>query len=310
MLTQELNSEQVKFYQDNGYVLFSNVLSDEELTTLQSVTDDFLERSRHVTVSDNIFDLEDGHTAEKPRLRRIKRPIKQHPTYAAILEHPRIIRLLQQVLGHAVRQYGLKLNMKPGGGGEPVEWHQDWAYYPHTNDDVCVMGIMLDDVTMEKGPLLVVPGSHKGPVLDHHQDGLFVGAVTDPRADALYAKAVPLLGKAGDISIHHTRTLHGSASNLSDSYRRLFFITARAADAWPLVEAPDIATFDTMMMVGQPTLAPRIAEVPVRLPLPRAADWAARKDSIFEKQRDLRNSPFARVKPAAATAKTAMTADA
>ena len=309
MLTQALTPEQVQSYKDNGYVLVSNVLSDEELKALQDVTDDFLERSRQLTVSDNIFDLEEGHTAEHPRLRRIKRPIKQHPTYAAILKHPRIIRLLQQVLGPSVRHYGLKLNLKPGGGGEPVEWHQDWAYYPHTNDDVCVLGIMLDDVTMEKGPLLVVPGSHKGPVLDHHQDGVFVGAVTDPAAHETFRKAVPLLGKAGDISIHAARTLHGSASNMSDSYRRLFFITARNADAWPLTEAPDLATFDEMMVVGEPTIVPRIADVPVRLPLPKATDWEARKDSIFEKQRGLRNSPFARVKLTPAGVSDMMSAD-
>jgi ectoine hydroxylase-related dioxygenase (phytanoyl-CoA dioxygenase family) len=289
--------------------MVSNVLSDEELKTLQDVTDDFLERSRKITVSDNIFDLEEGHTAEQPRLRRIKRPIKQHPSYAAILKHPRIVRILQQVLGPSVRHYGLKLNLKPGGGGEPVEWHQDWAYYPHTNDDVCVMGIMLDDVTVEKGALLVVPGSHKGKVLDHHQDGVFVGAVTDPDAEAMYAKAVPLVGKAGDISIHHTRTLHGSPANLSNSYRRLFFITARSADAWPLTETPaDLAAYNEMMLVGEPSITPRIAAVPVRLPLPRATDWEARKDSIFEKQRDLRNSPFARAKRQGAGAQDMMDA--
>jgi ectoine hydroxylase-related dioxygenase (phytanoyl-CoA dioxygenase family) len=198
-------------------------------------------------------------------------------------------------MGPAIRHYGLKLNLKPGGGGEPVEWHQDWAYYPHTNDDLCVLGIMLDDMTPENGPLLVVPGSHKGPVLDHHQDGMFVGAVTDPAAEAMYPKAVPLLGKVGDITIHHTRTLHGSGANLSPGYRRILFLTLRAADAWPLTEMPEsLETFNDMMLVGETPASPRLENVPVRLPLPRPVDWLARRDSIFEKQRDLRNSPFAR----------------
>lgn len=234
-----LTPEQVQFYKDNGYIALSGVLSDAEVRHLQAVTDDFLERSRSVTESDDIFDLEEGHTAAHPRLRRIKRPIKQHPAYEAILHHPGLLEVLQQLVSPAIRHYGLKLNLKPGGGGEPVEWHQDWAYYPHTNDDLCVLGIMLDDVTEEKGPLLVVPGSHKGPVLDHHQDGMFVGAVTDPRAEAMYPEAVPLLGKVGDITIHHTRTLHGSAANMSPDYRRILFLTLRAADAWPLTEMPE-----------------------------------------------------------------------
>ena len=290
-----LTPEKVQFYRDNGYVSVSGVLPEADIDHLQRVTDEFLDRSRSLTESDDIFDLEEGHTADRPRLRRIKRPIKQHPAYEAVLHHPKITALLQQVLGPAVRHYGLKLNLKPGGGGDPVEWHQDWAYYPHTNDDLCVLGIFLDDVTADKGPLLVVPGSHKGPVLDHHQDGMFAGAVTDPAAEAMYAKAVPLVGKIGDITIHHTRTLHGSAANMSSEYRRILFVTARAADAWPLTEMPEsLEAFNAMMIAGDPPLSPRLAEVQVRLPLPRPVDWEIRKDSIFDKQRDLRNSPFER----------------
>jgi phytanoyl-CoA hydroxylase len=289
-----LSQEQVQFYEDNGYISVSGVLTDAEIAELQDVTNGFLERSRAVTESDDTFDLEPGHTADAPRLRRIKRPINKHPLYKEMLSHPGIIAILQQLMGTNIRHYGLKINLKPGGGGEPVEWHQDWAYYPHTNDDLCVVGIMLDDVTEENGALLVVPGSHKGPVLDHHQDGVFVGAVTDPRAEAMYADAVPLTGKIGDITIHHTRTLHGSPANISDGYRRIVFLTLRAADAWPLTDMPNLDDFNDMIVAGEAPVQPRMENIPVRLPLPRPDDWLIRRDSIFEKQRDLRNSPFAR----------------
>jgi hypothetical protein len=36
--------------------------------------------------------------------------------------------------------------------GSPVEWHQDWAFYPHTNDDVLATGIYLDDCDLDNGP--------------------------------------------------------------------------------------------------------------------------------------------------------------
>ena len=41
-----------------------------------------------------------------------------------------------QLIGPGVRYNGHKLNMKSGEYGSPVEWHQDWAFYPHTNDDL------------------------------------------------------------------------------------------------------------------------------------------------------------------------------
>jgi ectoine hydroxylase-related dioxygenase (phytanoyl-CoA dioxygenase family) len=285
-----LKPEQVQFYKDNGYIAASNVLSKDEISALQKVTDDFIEQSRSVTESNDVFDLEDGHTPERPRLRRLHRPEQRHPLYKELFQHPGLIKVLQQLLGPSVRHKGLKLNLKPGGGGEPVEWHQDWAFYPHTNDDVCVLAIMLDDVDMENGPLLVVPGSHKGKIYNHHQDGFFAGAVTEPAEDA-YKRAVPLTGKAGDITIHHARTLHGSSSNLSNRYRRLLFITARAGDAWPICEKVDLDAYNSMLLVGEPTIEPRMTDVPVRLPVPRAAQPG---ESIFVKQKGLRNSPFRR----------------
>ena len=55
--------------------------------------------------------------------------------------------------------------MKSAGYGSPVEWHQDWAFYPHTNDDVLATGIYLDDCDMDNGPLLVHPGHASRPDL-------------------------------------------------------------------------------------------------------------------------------------------------
>jgi len=43
--------------------------------------------------------------------------------------------------------------------------------------------------------------SHKGEIFDHHFDGHFSGAITDPNFDA--SGAIPLEVKAGGITIHH-----------------------------------------------------------------------------------------------------------
>ncbi len=285
-----LTPEQVQYYRDNGYIVASNILAKEEIANLQKITDDFIEQSRKVAKSNDIFDLEESHTAERPRLRRLMHPEQRDPAYAALFRHPGLVKVLQQLLGPSVRHKGLKMNLKPGGGGEPVEWHQDWAYYPHTNDDVCVLAIMLDDVDLDNGPMMVVPGTHKGKIFDHHQDGYFA----DAEGVEAFKRAVPVTGKAGDISVHHARTLHGSSSNLSDRYRRLLFITARSGDAWPLCEKiDDLDAFNAELIAGEPSIEPRMIDVPVRMPYPRLTQPG---ESIFVKQKGLRNSPFARVK--------------
>jgi ectoine hydroxylase-related dioxygenase (phytanoyl-CoA dioxygenase family) len=176
-----------------------------------------------------------------------------------------------------------KLNMKSAGYGAPVEWHQDWAFYPHTNDDLAAVGIMLDDVDMENGPMLVVPGSHRGPIYDHHgPDGRFCGAIPPERLDLELSGAIPCIGKAGSVSVHHVRAVHGSATNFSGRERRFLLYQYRAADAWPLLGFKDgIEKFNELLLAGDPTIEPRLAPVPVRLPLPPAEY----QGSIYENQR-------------------------
>ena len=104
-----------------------------------------------------------------------------------------------------VRLHGSKLNVKAPHGGSAVEWHQDWAFYPHTNDDLLAVGVMLDDCAMENGPLLVLPGTHRGPVYDHHADGAFCGAI-DPEATKLeLRRRRTAIAPAGSMSFHHVR---------------------------------------------------------------------------------------------------------
>ena len=78
------------------------------------------------------------------------------------MRHPALIDILTTLIGPGVRFQTSKLNMKSAGYGAAVEWHQDWAFYPHTNDDLLAVGVMLDDVEDINGPMQVIPGSHRG----------------------------------------------------------------------------------------------------------------------------------------------------
>jgi ectoine hydroxylase-related dioxygenase (phytanoyl-CoA dioxygenase family) len=208
------------------------------------------------------------------------------------MRHPKIVACLQALWGPDIRFDTAKLNLKSAGFGAAVEWHQDWAFYPHTNDDLAAVGVMMDDMALENGPLLIIPGSHKDPVVyDHHgEDGCFCGAMDPGKKEVDYGAAVPLTGQAGSITIHHVRAVHGSAPNTSDRDRRLLLFQFRAADAWPLLGFPEgIEAYDRLMVAGKPSLSPRLAPVPVRLPLPPAG----KQGSIYENQKGLKNRFFA-----------------
>lgn len=264
-----LSNAQIDQYRETGCVIVEGVLEPSEVQELRRVTDQFVERARGLTENNDVYDLEDTHTAERPRLRRIKTPDRQHPAYGRLVRHPRIVEALCDLWGPDVRFHGAKLNMKSAGFGAAVEWHQDWAFYPHTNEDLAAVGIMMDDMVVSNGPLMVVPGSHKGPLYDHHSNGVFVGAFDPKKAGLDMSKAVPLVGPAGSITIHHARAIHGSALNTSDRDRRLLLFQYRAADAWPLLaeEQPgSMAEFDQMMVAGQSRHPRVVSNLPVQLP--------------------------------------------
>ena len=288
-----LSKAQIEDYYTLGAIVIPDVLSPAEVAELRRVTDAFVDKSRAVTTHDEVFDLEDTHSPAQPRVRRIKAPHLHHPSYAALTQHPRIVEVLTDLWGPNVRFDTAKLNLKAAGYGAAVEWHQDWAFYPHTNDDLAAVGVMMDDMELANGPLLIIPGSHKGDkVFDHHAEGKFCGAMDPTKREVDYSAAMPLTGRAGSITVHHVRAVHGSAVNTSNKDRRLLLFQFRAADAWPLVAPPkSIEAFDALMVAGSPTLEPRLTAVPVRLPLPPAD----KQGSIYENQKGLANRFFATV---------------
>jgi ectoine hydroxylase-related dioxygenase (phytanoyl-CoA dioxygenase family) len=285
-----LSHRDVETYRRQGFLIIPGVVSTPEIAELRRVTDEFVARARQVSQHNEMFDLENGHSSEAPRLRRIASPHRWHPIYAAMVRHPGIVAVLQALWGPNVRFDQSKLNMKSGGFGSPVEWHQDWAFYPHTNDDLAAVGIMIDDVDMDNGPMLLLPGTHTGPIFDHHANGRFCGAFDIGLTNLDLSKAVPCVGPAGSITIHHARLVHGSAANRSNRPRRFLLHQYRAADAWPLMRPPaDWDGWTSLLVSGEETLHPRLAPVPVRLPLPPAAN----SGSIYENQRELESRYFA-----------------
>lgn len=282
-----LSPEQIAFYHEHGYLTVDNVLSADELSALRRATDEFVERSRHISQSDDVFDLEPNHSAERPRLRRIKNPIIQHEVYRQIFHHERILDAVEQLIGPGLRRNNTKLNMKEPDHGSAVEWHQDWAFYPHTNDDILAVGVCIDDMTEENGCMLMAPGSHKGELHSHHEKGVFVGAVSEPGFQP--AHVAQCLVNAGGITIHHARTLHASTPNHSANPRRLLLFEYCSIDSWPLLGVSAYADYCASIIRGEPSVRPRAEAVPVIIPLPKPENAG----SIFEIQESLRNREMA-----------------
>ena len=278
-----LSQQQIERYHADGFLIVEGVLDDVMRQRMKNVLADLVEKSRAVASHDDIYDLEPGHGKDAPRVRRIKKPHEVDPVFSEFMYTPRLVGILQDLLGESVRLHGSKLNLKAPHFGSPVEWHQDWAFYPHTNDDILAVGVMLDDTTVENGAMYVLPGTHTGPTYDHHgPDGHFCGAMDPVTCGLDFSKAVPCEGPAGSVSFHHVRTVHGSAQNTSNRSRGLLLYEMMAGDAFPLMATgkTDLQEFNNRLICGKETIEPRITVTPIRMPLPPAKN----QGSIYENQ--------------------------
>ena len=286
-----LTPGQVEAYRNDGYVVVRNALPKRSVSQLREAADSFAEQASRLAQDTDSIELDDAAAlAGGPaRIRRIKSPHFHHESFAAMLAHPPLLDKVEALIGPDIRWHHTKLNAKHPCGSGHVEWHTDWGYYPHTNDDLLEVGIALDPSTEASGCLRVVPGSHRGPALSHAENGRFVGAVApgsfDPQA------AVSLELEPGDISIHHVRLLHGSGPNRSRSQRRLLLQGYAAVDAWPLMaqhQPSDWPAWDDRILRGRPSVEARLAPCPVKVPLPVAPALG-----LYEIQRGLSLSHFA-----------------
>ena len=278
-------------YQRDGYVVVPNLLSAGELQTLRAITDEVSASAIGKTEDDSVFDFEDGSTPEAPQIQRIKKPHRVHPYFFDLARHPGILGFIQAVCGQGVRLSHSKMNMKAARVGSPLEWHQDWAFAPHTNMSTCVASVLLDDVSLENGAMQVLPGSHLGPLLEHHNErNNFVGAVDVVRDGLDLSQAQALTGPAGTVSFHHPMTLHGSGANRSGKPRRILFLEYAASDAFPLFYQVDWAEYNSRIVAGPETSAARCEPNPIKLPFPAEAGI-----SIYKSQAQVSSRYFEKV---------------
>ena len=98
------------------------------------------------------------------------------------------------------------------------------------------IGVYLDDVTDDMSPMGVIPDSHNGPLYNlYDESGQWTGALNDEDIAALALdSAVYLGGRAGSITAHNCRCVHGSAPNRAPRPRPLLLCAYSAAHAIPI----------------------------------------------------------------------------
>ena len=232
-----LTETQVTAFWRDGYVLMDGAVSTGQLAALRGAVAGWVEESRDHdgpwgTTMDGRgrFDVQPGHSAEYPALRRVASPQEVCDVHLRIMRDSLLVDAAAQLVGPDLVVNNVKTNCKQPGVGTTVRFHQDFAYEAHSNDDMLAALLFVDDVTLDNGPLEVVPGTHRGPIFDHWQDGVFTGTIAD-RDLAGLGKPVACFGPAGSACLMHTRLVHGSAANLAEHPRTLAIFSYRSEDS-------------------------------------------------------------------------------
>ena len=268
------NQQLVERFQEDGFVVLENALTDSQLSSLNSELSMWVEESRgnekpYGKIMDGRprFDLEvDTHSSESPALRRITSPAEISQVCLDVVKDNKALDLVSEIFSPNIKHWTNKINLKLPGSGTEVKFHQDFPYEPHSNEDIMTVLFFLDDVTLENGPLEVVPGTHNGPLHSLWHDGIFTGAVSAEIEAECKTKAISCVGKAGTACLMHSKLLHGSKPNNSKSSRNLFIVSYTAEDAVKLTENPLPSELDGMVVRGKETGTVRCTSYSVELP--------------------------------------------
>ena len=268
-----LNEAQRKQFWSDGFLVVEDVVDPELLKAMQDEFSAWVEESREYSkpYGDTVdgrprFDLESGHSKEKPGLRRVNAPIEVSQVYFDAMASSRMTDCIADLIGPNVKFHHSKINSKLPGGETAVKWHQDFPFTSHSNDDLITALLMVDEVTQDNGPLEVVAGSHKGEIHGLWHNDVFTGSVADAVAEDCQEKAITCVAPAGSVCLMHTRLLHGSAPNISQRARNLFICVYSAEDAVPCSSNPMPTKFEGLIVRGEKSNRVRSASYELELP--------------------------------------------
>ena len=222
---ETLTAEDVACYQEHGYLAMEGLLTAEEVEAAKAALSELIARpdlaEGGVQVQIEPF-YRDGHVDERTtdpelRVRKIWLFAGLEPRLGAIAAHPKLMPVLDQLIGAGHRMIQDMALIKPPFHGSEKPWHQDAAYFDFAPlGGIVGVWIALDEATVANGCMQVVPGTHlQGPVPHFHVRDC---QVADDKVQVDRAVVVPL--KPGGALFFSGLMHHGTPPNLSGDRRR------------------------------------------------------------------------------------------
>lgn len=204
-MATNLTSEQINQYHSNGYLLgLPAIYSREEIDKL------------NVDLPNLLALLQPGETAKDIR--------EWHETSSYLYDivmNPKILDLVEGILGQNFYCWASSFFIKEPFDMSTVGWHQDAYYWPMKPHNSVTVWLAFDDVGADNGAMKIIPGSHTHGVIKHKRSTRTDSILTLELESGSFseADAVQFQLKAGEISLHDDRAVHGSPGNPSPRRR-------------------------------------------------------------------------------------------
>ena len=235
-MNTSLSQGQINSYQENGFIIIENFLSEEELEHWRNVVDEAV-AARGKTKLAGREGLENWQEGDSYYDRVFVQRINLWQDNAAMRElmlDERLGKMAADLAGvDGIRIWHDQALIKKAWGN-PTGWHLDNPYWSFSSRQSISIWVALDDVTLENGCLYFVPGTHKTATYDNVNIGQNIGDLFRAYPDWAGLEAVPAPMKAGSCSFHNGLVAHGAGANMTPGSRR----------AMTCAYMPDGATFN------------------------------------------------------------------
>ncbi|MCC6174309.1 MAG: phytanoyl-CoA dioxygenase family protein [Chloroflexi bacterium] len=235
-------------YQSQGYVAMDGLLTPEDVAEAKAALADIAARrvwNEQVGIQEEPYyaqGREDGRVDDPElRIRKLWKFCQADARLARMSEHPRLVPLLDQLIGPGHRMIQDMALLKPPFHGAEKPWHQDTAYFDWTPlGGVIGVWIALDPATVDNGCMQVIPGSHAGGPTQHYH--VRDCQLADDRVQVERAAVVPLA--PGGALFFSGLLHHGTPPNVSGDRRRALQFHYAARDCTRMTIREHAALFD------------------------------------------------------------------
>ena len=225
-MNYQVTEEQIKSYQENGFIVIEDFLNETELahwrtTVMHAVKN---RAGQKMPGKDLKTGESDGINEDTEYFGKVfDQLLNLWQTDAGVKElmvDPRIGEMAAELAGvDGIRiWHDQALFKRPWAN--PTSWHLDTPFWSFSDRNALSIWIALDDATLENGCLFFVPGSYKETEFENKGIGKNMDSIFEVYPQFIKVPSVAAPMKAGSCSFHNGLTIHGANANMSSGHRR------------------------------------------------------------------------------------------